>query len=169
MNTPLRLAAARRAMPPAPAAMEAVLEAMPVPLVLLGPDDAFRYANQAAEQFLGLSMLQLAQLRLADLLPSDNPVFLLIEQARGHGVTIADHDLTLESQRLQRRGIAVQAAVLRAKLRRLDGWNAARRAAAARYTQLLNDLPGVRVVVDGRRLLDPANFEGAAFLVVGKG
>ena len=112
MNTPLRLAAARRAMPPAPAAMQAVLEAMPVPLVLLGPDDAFRYANQAAEQFLGLSMLQLAQLRLADLLPSDNPVFLLIEQARGHGVTIADHDVTLESPRLRRRGVAVQAAPL---------------------------------------------------------
>ena len=112
MNTPLHLAAARRAMPPAPATLEGVLEAMPVPLVVLGPGDAFRYANQAAEQFLGLSMLQLAQLRLPDLLPPDNPLFLLIEQARGHGVTISDHDLTLESPRLRRRGIAVQAAPL---------------------------------------------------------
>ena len=40
---------------------------------------------------------------------------------------------------------AVQAPVLRAKLRRLDGWNAARRAAAARYAELLADVPGVRV------------------------
>ena len=31
------------------------------------------------------------------------------------------------------------------------------------------DLPGVRVVVDGRRVLDPANFEEAAFLVLGSG
>lgn len=38
----------------------------------------------------------------------------------------------------------LQAVVLRAKLRRLEGWNAARRAAAARYDALLADLPEVR-------------------------
>ncbi|MFJ8044448.1 DegT/DnrJ/EryC1/StrS family aminotransferase [Kitasatospora sp. NPDC096147] len=37
----------------------------------------------------------------------------------------------------------VQAVVLRAKLRRLPAWNAARRAAAARYDALLGELPGV--------------------------
>lgn len=40
---------------------------------------------------------------------------------------------------------AIQAPVLRAKLRRLDGWNAARRAAADRYTTLLADIDGIRV------------------------
>jgi dTDP-4-amino-4,6-dideoxygalactose transaminase len=38
----------------------------------------------------------------------------------------------------------VQAVVLRAKLRRLDRWNQARREAAARYTSLLADVPEVR-------------------------
>ena len=38
----------------------------------------------------------------------------------------------------------VQAPVLRAKLRRLDGWNAARRAAAKVYGELLADVEGVR-------------------------
>lgn len=38
---------------------------------------------------------------------------------------------------------ALQAVVLRAKLRRLPAWNAARRAAAARYDALLADLDGV--------------------------
>ncbi|MER7673533.1 DegT/DnrJ/EryC1/StrS family aminotransferase [Kitasatospora sp. NPDC096128] len=38
---------------------------------------------------------------------------------------------------------ALQAVVLRAKLRRLPDWNAARRAAAARYDRLLDGLPGV--------------------------
>ena len=40
---------------------------------------------------------------------------------------------------------------LRAKLRRLDAWNARRRAAAARYAELLGDVEGVRlpVVRDG--------------------
>lgn len=40
---------------------------------------------------------------------------------------------------------AIQATVLRAKLRRLDAWNDARRAAACRYGGLLADVPGVRV------------------------
>jgi dTDP-4-amino-4,6-dideoxygalactose transaminase len=38
---------------------------------------------------------------------------------------------------------ALQAVVLSAKLRRLDGWNDARRAAADRYHVLLDDVPGV--------------------------
>jgi dTDP-4-amino-4,6-dideoxygalactose transaminase len=37
----------------------------------------------------------------------------------------------------------IQAIVLRAKLRRLDAWNAQRRAAASLYDQLLADVPGV--------------------------
>ncbi|PRB08885.1 DegT/DnrJ/EryC1/StrS aminotransferase family protein [Microbacterium sp. MYb64] len=42
---------------------------------------------------------------------------------------------------------AVQATVLRAKLRRLDRWNAARREAAARYGGLLAGIDGVRTPV----------------------
>lgn len=42
---------------------------------------------------------------------------------------------------------AVQATVLRAKLRRLEGWNASRREAADRYAEFLGDLPGVRLPV----------------------
>jgi dTDP-4-amino-4,6-dideoxygalactose transaminase len=38
---------------------------------------------------------------------------------------------------------ALQAVVLSAKLRRLDGWNASRRAAAARYDEMLAGLEGV--------------------------
>ncbi|KQR12194.1 DegT/DnrJ/EryC1/StrS aminotransferase family protein [Cellulomonas sp. Leaf334] len=41
----------------------------------------------------------------------------------------------------------VQAVVLEAKLRRLAGWNDARRAAAARYAELLSGIDGVRVPV----------------------
>ena len=72
-----------------PAAPEplALLGALPVPVVVLDVENRFRYANHAAEQFLGISTAHLAQLRLRDLVPTDNPLFLLIEQvrdARGH-------------------------------------------------------------------------------------
>jgi dTDP-4-amino-4,6-dideoxygalactose transaminase len=52
-----------------------------------------------------------------------------------------DHELIGVNSRLD----TVQAVVLEAKLRRLDAWNAARRAAADRYAQLLADVPGVTV------------------------
>jgi two-component system, NtrC family, nitrogen regulation sensor histidine kinase GlnL len=90
----------------------AILGAMPVPVMLLDPLNRFRHVNHAAEQFLGLSAAWLAQHRLDDLLPGDNPLFMLIEQVRGTEATISDHDLTLESPRLHKRGITVQGSPL---------------------------------------------------------
>jgi two-component system nitrogen regulation sensor histidine kinase GlnL len=93
--------------PPLPDAA-ALLGALPLPVVLLDVENRFRFVNHAAEQFLGISFAQLAQLTLADLVPHDNPIFLLIAQVRSGDVTIADHDLTLESPRLRKQGITVQ-------------------------------------------------------------
>ncbi len=98
----------------APAAVDAavMLGALPVPVLLLDAANRFRFANHAAEQFLGLSMQQLSHMGLADLLPGDHPLFALIEQVRQHGITISDHDLTLESPRLHKQDITVQATAL---------------------------------------------------------
>jgi dTDP-4-amino-4,6-dideoxygalactose transaminase len=52
------------------------------------------------------------------------------------------HDMEGYTGRLD----AIQAAILRLKLRLLRQWNEARRAHAAAYTQLLADIPGVSVV-----------------------
>ena len=99
---------------PVPPAVDtaAVLGALPVPVILLDEDNRFRLVNQAAEQFLGISSAGLSQLRMQDLIPADNPLFLLIEQVRATEASIADHDLTLESPRLHKRGITVQGSTL---------------------------------------------------------
>jgi two-component system nitrogen regulation sensor histidine kinase GlnL len=89
-----------------------ILGALPVPVVLLDANNRFRYVNHAAEQFLGVSASQLASLRLTDLVPSDNPLFLLVDQVRNGDVTVSDHELTLESPRLHKPGIAVQGSPL---------------------------------------------------------
>ena len=109
-----RLALVERFAPRPPAAMDAlaVLNALPVPTVLLDTDNRFRFANQAAEQFLGVSVLQLGQMSLLNLVPADHPLFALLDQVRGQGITISDHDIALESPRLQKRGITIQAAPL---------------------------------------------------------
>ncbi|MBV8914030.1 MAG: PAS domain-containing protein [Acetobacteraceae bacterium] len=89
-----------------------MLSALPVPVVLLDANDRFRYANQAAEQFLGLSLLQLTQIPLQALLPADSPLFRMIAKVQAEEVTISDHDLRLESPRLHKTSVAVQAAPL---------------------------------------------------------
>ncbi len=100
----------RPALPEPPRVPEAalILGALPVPVLLLDADDRFVYVNHAAEQFLGVSAAQLAPLRLGDLFSPDSSLLLLIAYARRGEVTVADHDLTLESQRLHKPGIAVQ-------------------------------------------------------------
>ena len=91
---------------------QALLSALPVPVMSLDAGDRFRQANSAAEQFLGVSLTQLRQMRLQDLLPADSPLFLLIGQVRQDGVTVSEHEITLESPRLSRRQVTVRAAPL---------------------------------------------------------
>ena len=90
----------------------AILGAVPVPVLLLDAQNRFRFVNHAAEQFMGLSRQQLSHMTLSELVPSDSQLFQLIELVRARGITIADHDLTIESPRLRKRSITVQATVL---------------------------------------------------------
>ena len=99
-------------LPPAVLDAGVMLGALPVPVLLLDAASRFRFANHAAEQFLGLSMQQLSHMGLADLLPGDHPLFALIDQVRQQGVTISDHDVTLESPRLHKQDLTVQATAL---------------------------------------------------------
>ena len=90
----------------------AILSALPVPVMLLDANNRFCHVNHAAEQFLGVSASWLTQHRLDEMLPADNPLFLLIEQVRTTEATISDHELNLESPRLHKRGITVLASPL---------------------------------------------------------
>ena len=97
---------------PRPPDTAAVLSALPVPVAVIDHDNRFRLVNHAAEQFLGISASHLAQMRLTDLVPSDSPLFLLIDQVRQTEASVSNHDLTLESPRLEKRGITVMGSPL---------------------------------------------------------
>lgn len=74
-------------------------------------------------------------------LTNDPEIAAFVRNVAAHGSTVKYvHDRVGFNSRLD----AVQAPVLRAKLRRLDEWNKARRAAADRYAAQLADVPGVR-------------------------
>jgi dTDP-4-amino-4,6-dideoxygalactose transaminase len=91
------------------------------------------------------------------------------------GRTKYDHEVIGFNSRLD----ALQAVVLQAKLPRLAGWNAARRAAAARYDELLADHPQITrpVTLDGNehvwhlyviRVGEPGDDSALRDTVVGK-
>ena len=86
----------------------AMMESLPIPVLMLDRRHAIRYVNGAAEPFFGMSRSQLRLLRLADLLPPDHPLFQLLDHVRSTGVSIVEHELTLEGPRLSRQGITVQ-------------------------------------------------------------
>ena len=111
MSATVRRAVAGHAVPEQALAVQ-ILNAMALPVVVLDGENRFRHANPAAEEFFGVSAPHLAQLALTDLVPGDNPIFLLIDHVRQAGVTVSDHDLTLESPRLAKRGITVQVSPL---------------------------------------------------------
>lgn len=90
----------------------AILSALPLPAVVLDAANRFRFANQAAELFFDLSSATLAGFQLSDLLPEDNRLFAVLEQVRQHDAPVSDHDLTLESPRMHRRGVAAHGAPL---------------------------------------------------------
>jgi two-component system nitrogen regulation sensor histidine kinase GlnL len=90
----------------------AALSALPAAVVVLDEQQRFVVVNPAAEQFFQGSAATLAQARLVDFIAPDSPLFDLIATARATASPVSDHDLTLESPRLSRSGIAVHAAVL---------------------------------------------------------
>lgn len=75
-------------------------------------------------------------------LTDDDDVARAVRLMGNHG---SERKYVHESIGFNSRLDSIHAAVLDAKLRRLDGWNAARQAAAARYGELLAGMPGVRL------------------------
>ncbi len=85
-----------------------MIESLLVPVLLLDGASRISYANSAAEHFFGMSVSHLRQHGMADFLPNDHPIFLLIDQVRGQGVAVVEHELVLDGPKLHRTGITVQ-------------------------------------------------------------
>jgi two-component system nitrogen regulation sensor histidine kinase GlnL len=88
----------------------AILSSLPVPVVVLDAENRFRSANPAAEQFFQLSFSSLSQISLPDLVPPDSRLLALVDQVRSQDAPVSDHDLTLDSPRLHRTGVAAHGA-----------------------------------------------------------
>ena len=90
----------------------AILSALPLAAVVLDGEDRFRFANQAAELFFQQSAPNLLAMSLADFLPQDSRVFAVLRQTRLQDSPVSDHDLLLQSPKLDRSGVSAHAAPL---------------------------------------------------------
>lgn len=78
----------------------AVLNALPDPVLVIGEAGEILYVNNAAEQLLQASFAYLRGKALADLVPHDSPILLLIERVRRGGSSMSWHAVRLETPRI---------------------------------------------------------------------
>ncbi len=107
LRRPRAAAAARRS--PLPDA-QALLAALPNPIMALDRGGVLRFVNPAAEQFLCAGAAALIGSRLADFISSDSPVLALVETVWRSGGSIAEYDAVLEGPRLPPRTVTIEGA-----------------------------------------------------------
>ena len=77
-----------------------VLNALPHPVFVLGPDNQFAFVNSDAEQFFSAGAASLAKRKLGDFIPLDSPIFALIDQVRLNHGRISEYRVDVSSPRL---------------------------------------------------------------------
>jgi two-component system nitrogen regulation sensor histidine kinase GlnL len=78
---------------------EAVLNALPHPVVVISPGGKIVDANVAAEDFFDISVMMLRRHSLRDLVPFGSPLLALIEQVRQRGGAVNEYKVDLGTPR----------------------------------------------------------------------
>lgn len=95
------------ASPPSTVKAEALLAAVPHPIVAIDAKNTIVFANPQAEQFLDMSAAMLKRQSLSALLPFGSPVLALVEQVRDHGATVSEYGIEIATPRLAARAVDV--------------------------------------------------------------
>src|SRR6202158_2013923 len=78
---------------------DAVLHALPHPVIMVSPDGKIADANVAAEQFFEASIPVLRRHMLRDLVPFGSPLLTLVEQVRRTGAAVNEYKVDLATPR----------------------------------------------------------------------
>jgi two-component system nitrogen regulation sensor histidine kinase GlnL len=80
-------------------AADAMLHALPHPVIMVAPDGRIADANVAAEQFFEASTPMLRRHMLRDLVPFGSPLLSLVEQVRQRGAAVNEYKVDLATPR----------------------------------------------------------------------
>lgn len=78
---------------------DAVLNALPHPVIVVAPDGKVVDANAAAEAFFEISLPLLRRLSLRELVPFGSPLLALVEQVRTRGAAVNEYKVDLGTPR----------------------------------------------------------------------
>lgn len=92
---------------------ENILNALGAVVFVIDGSGSIVTVNIAGEQFLQGSANYLKSKHLKEMMPPDNPLFSLIEQVRESGVAVSEYGVTLESPRIGKHFVNLQATPLR--------------------------------------------------------
>ena len=93
-------------------AADSILNALGVAVIVIDGSGVILQVNSAGEQILQSSADYLKGRPLMELLPSDNPIFSLIEQVRSEELGVSEYGVTLESPRIGKHFVNLQATPL---------------------------------------------------------
>jgi len=93
-------------------AADEVLNALSTVVVVVDAEGRVVWVNTAGEQFFKSSASHLREQELSDLLPKDSPLFGLIEQALADGIPVTEYGVPLETPRIGRHSVNIQASPL---------------------------------------------------------
>src|SRR6267378_8650143 len=78
---------------------DAVLDALPHPVIMVAADGRIANANAAAESFFDASLPLLRRHLLKDLVPFGSPILALIDQVRSRGAPVNEYKVDLGTPR----------------------------------------------------------------------
>src|SRR6201992_2006158 len=84
----------------APSESDAILNALPNPVILIGPDGKIVDANMAAESFFEISTQFLQRQSLKELVPFGSPLLALLDQVRSSGSPVNEYKVDLGTPRM---------------------------------------------------------------------
>ena len=80
-------------------AADAILNALPLPVIIIASNGRIADANVAAESFFEASVLLLRRQMLRDLVPFGSPLLALVEQVRHRGAAVNEYKVDLSTPR----------------------------------------------------------------------
>lgn len=89
-----------------------LMNSLPFPVFVVDGDNALIYVNIQAEHFFDASAGYLMGHGLRDVVPSDSQLFAIIDMARARDASLSDYGVVLESPRIGRQTVTINAAPL---------------------------------------------------------
>ncbi len=86
--------------PATEARSDAILNALPLPVIVIDKDNRIVEANLAAQAFLQMSASMLSRFTLAELVPFGSPVLSMVEAVRTHGGSMSEYRVDVGTPRI---------------------------------------------------------------------